>query len=267
MKLTEPRCTYFEFGTRPGIGHRHRWGGFVGPETKGLACCKCLVQNEGMKDGYAQAEEQRLISLLESAAEITYDSNPGLWDKVLTALNLKLVYQPTIAEVLREGTWRKAANARGYVATAAVRSARGKNLPDYFEKEFRRVASNDPKGDGGTTTDSATGLNLEEWGGGGVYERTAAGSIRYVDSYDDDYYREIPQWLQRGDEFDTVDWETVAAYAVLKPRMACHLARVLIMRLELCLGRPEAMSRSANADEAAAIEATWNGSTATPRIE
>ena len=205
----------------------------------------------------AQAEEQRLISLLESAAKTTYDSDPGLWDEVLTALKLSLVYQPTLAEVLRKGTWRNAANAGAYVATAAVRSARGKKLPDYFEKEFRRVASNDPKGDVGTATDSATGFNLEDWGGGGVYERTATGAMRYVDSYDDDYYREIPQWLQRGDESDAIDWETVAAYAVLKPRMACLLARVLIMRLDLHLGRPEAMSRSANADEAAAIEATW----------
>src|SRR5260370_27926543 len=90
-----------------------------------------------------QTEPQRLVYLLESAAKTNYDSNPGLWDEVLTALNLNLCYQPTIAEVLRKGTWRNAANARAYVATAAVRSARGKNLPDYFEKDFRRVESGD----------------------------------------------------------------------------------------------------------------------------
>jgi hypothetical protein len=204
-----------------------------------------------------QTEPQRLISLLESAAKTNYDSNPGLWDEVLTALNLNLCYQPTIAEVLRKGTWRNAANARAYVATAAVRSARGKNLPDYFEKDFRRVESGDPNGEVGTLIDSAAGFDIEDWGGGGIYDRTATGAMRYMDSDDDDYYREIPDWLQRGAEYDAVDWETVAAYAVLKPRMACHLARVLIMRLDLRLGRPEAMSRAANADEATAIEAAW----------
>jgi hypothetical protein len=202
----------------------------------------------------SQTEPPRLIALLESAAKTTYDSSPGVWDEVLTALNLNLCYQPTIAGVLRKGTWRSAANPRAYVATAAVRSAQRERLPDYIEKEFRRVASSDPSA---TLVDSATGFNLEDWGGGGVYERTATGGLRYVDADDDDYYRETPEWLQRGDEHDAVDWETVAAYAVLKPRMACHLARVLITRLDLRLGRPEAMSRAANADEASAIEATW----------
>jgi len=206
-----------------------------------------------------QTDVQRLIILLEAAAATcSYDSNPKLWDEVLAALNLDICYQLTIADVLQRGTWRKAADVKAYVASSAVRSARGKNLPDYFEKEFRRVTSHGPETDKGTVEDSAAGQKLEEYGGGGVYERTASGAIRYVDEYaSEDYYEQIPGWLQRGGEYDAVDWETIAAYAVLKPKMACQLARVLIMRLELGLGRPEAMARAASPEEASAIEATW----------
>jgi hypothetical protein len=54
-----------------------------------------------------QTEAQRLAPLIESAAKTsTYDSNPKLWDELLTTLNLDLCYQLTIAEVLRRGTWR-----------------------------------------------------------------------------------------------------------------------------------------------------------------
>jgi hypothetical protein len=205
-----------------------------------------------------QTDAPRLTVLFESAAKTTtYDSNPKLWDEVLTGLNLDLRYQLTVAEVLRRGTWRSAKNARAYIASAAVRSARGQKLLDYSDKEFRRVASDEPNSDVGTHVDSGAGFDLEEWGGGGVYERTASGAIRYVDSDDDGDYRQIPGWLQRGEEPDAVDWETVAAYAVLKPRMACQLARALINRFELRIGRPETMARAANDDEAAAIEAAW----------
>ena len=205
------------------------------------------------------SEAQRVIALLEAAATIAYDLNPTLWNEVLLALNLKLCYQPAVAEVLRNGTWRTAANPKAYIATAAVRSARGKKLVDYSENEFRRVHSNDIGGTVAAAKDSAAGFNLEDWGGGGVYERTATGALRYVDDYDDDddYYRTIPDWLQRGVERDCVDWETVAAYAALKPRMACLLARALIMRLELRIGRPEAMSRASSTKEASMIEAAW----------
>ena len=205
-----------------------------------------------------QTDVQRLTVLLESAAKTTtYDSNPKLWDEVLTVLNLDLRYQLTVAEVLRRGTWRNAKNARAYIASAAVRSARGKKLPDYSEKEFRWVASDEVNSDVGTRIDSAAGFDLEEWGGGGVYKRTASGAIRYLDSDDDGDYRQIPGWLQRGEEHDAVDWETVAAYAVRKPKMACQLAHVLITRYDRRLGRPEAMARAASTEEASAIEAAW----------
>jgi hypothetical protein len=105
--------------------------------------------------------------------------------------------------------------------------------------------------------DSGAGFDLENWGGGGVYERTASGAMRYVDSDDDGDYRHIPSWLQRGEEHDAIDWETVAAYAVRKPKMGCQLARVLITRYDRRLGRHEAMARAASAEEASAIEATW----------
>ena len=60
-----------------------------------------------------QTDAPRLTVLFESAAKTTtYDSNPKLWDEVLTGLNLDLRYQLTVAEVLRRGTWRSAKNAR-----------------------------------------------------------------------------------------------------------------------------------------------------------
>jgi len=204
-----------------------------------------------------QKDAQRLTVLLESAAKTTYDSDPTLWDELLKALNLDRLYQLTVAEVLRQGRWRKTKNPCAYISSAAVRSARGKRLPDYSEKQFRRVASDEPNDDVGTHIDSAAGFDLEDWGGGGVYERTASGAIRYVESDDDNYYRQIPGWLQRGEEHDAVDWETVAAYAAIKPRMACLLAQVLIARLDRRLGRPEAMACSASDKEAKAIEAAW----------
>lgn len=206
-----------------------------------------------------EPDTHQLIALLESAVHVsTYDSNPKLWDDVLTDLNLDLCYQLTVAEVLRQGRWRNAKNPRAYITSAAVRSARRKQLPDYSEKEFRRAPSDEPNSDTGTRIDSAAGFDLEEWGGGGVYKRTASGAMRYVEDAGDGDYREIPRWLQRGNEYDTIDWETVAAYAAVKPRMACQLARTLIMRLELRIGRPAAMARGKSNDEAAAKELKEN---------
>ncbi len=199
---------------------------------------------------------KEVITVLEAAAETTYDINPGVWDQALRALKLDSRYQPAVAKVLRQGRWRTAANPLAYVATAAVRSAHRDRLPDYTDRAFRRVASDEPNSDVGTAADSAAGFNIDEWGPGRVYVRTPTGGLT-SEGDDDDDSLEIPQWLQRGDEYDAVDWETVAAYAVLKPRMACDLARALIARLDLRLGRPEAVSRAASATEAAAIEAAW----------
>jgi hypothetical protein len=79
--------------------------------------------------------------------------------------------------------------------------------------------------------------------------------MRWIDDGDDEH--QIPEWLQRGEEYDAVDWETVAAYAAQKPRMAPDLARTLILRFERHIGRPEAVARAWSEREGRAIAAAW----------
>jgi hypothetical protein len=173
----------------------------------------------------------RVVSLFERAlAGVVYDENRQVWDELLNTLNLKTCYQPAIARVLSEGRWRNKQNPRAYVATAAARAALSMNLLDFNERGFRRIQSSDVSDNRPTTRQSISPIDgpdiIENACGGGIYERTPTGAMRWVDGGDDDY-REIPPWLRRGDEYDTVDWETVAVYAVHKPRMAYNLARAL----------------------------------------
>lgn len=198
-----------------------------------------------------------MVILLESVAGVTYDSSPKLWDHILSLLNLKLAFQPAIAEILREEKWRDAENPKAYVAKAAYQLGLRMRLPDFSDRQFRRVASGDISGATATDIDSVAGFNLEEWGGGGVYEPTASGGLRYVNFDDADFGRELPRWLQRGDENDGIDWETVAAYAVRKPSRACFLSRVLIARYSIGLSRQQAQSRASSPEEVSKIEAAW----------
>jgi hypothetical protein len=203
----------------------------------------------------------RVVSLFERAlAGVVYDENRQVWDELLNTLNLKTCYQPAIARVLSEGRWRNKQNPRAYVATAAARAALSMNLLDFNERGFRRIQSSDVSDNRPTTRQSISPIDgpdiIENACGGGIYERTPTGAMRWVPGDDDDY-REIQRWLQRGEEYDSVDWETVAAYAVQKPRMACSLARALIQRFEFQTGRPEAAARAESKQEASELEAAW----------
>jgi hypothetical protein len=130
-------------------------------------------------------------------------------------------------------------------------------LPDFIDREFRRTPYSDNRP---TALQSISPVNgpdiIENECGGGIYERTPTGAIRYVDSYDD-YIREFPEWLRRGDENDCVDWETVAVYAAQKPRMAPALAEALILRFEDRIGRPAAIAAAHSAEKVHEIEAAW----------
>ncbi|MCE5306804.1 MAG: hypothetical protein LLG20_04110 [Acidobacteriales bacterium] len=186
--------------------------------------------------------------------------NRQAWDEVLALLNLRTCYQPAVAKVLSEQRWRDTKNPRAYVATAAARAALSMKLLDFTDREFRRVQASDISDRTVTTHQSISPLNgpdiIEDACGGNIYERTSGGALRWVPGDDGDY-REIQPWLQRGEEYDSVDWETVAAYAVQKPRMACNLARALIERFEFRTGRPEAVARADGKLAGAELEAAW----------
>jgi hypothetical protein len=206
------------------------------------------TENVYRLSGNAEVKAPASLSLFEAAAKTgSYDSDPQRWDEVLRTLNLDLRYQLAVAEVLRQGRWRTARAPSAYIASAAVRSARRKELSDYFEKKFRRVPSDKSGNSAGTHEDSLF-KSLEEmefW------------AYVYSDDGEDDRYLNIPEWLKRPHEHDAVDWETVAVYAALKPRMASLLAQVLMMRLEFRTGRPAAIASGQDHDQAAAIEAAW----------
>ncbi len=208
-----------------------------------------------------ESRRDRVVSIFERAlAGPVYDANQQAWDEALRTLNLRPCYQPAVVKVLSENRWRSKDNPRAYVATAAARAGLSMKLLDFPEREFRRVQASDVSESRATTLHSISPIHgpdiIENACGGGIYERTATGAIRWVDGDDGDY-RQIPSWLQRGDETDAVDWETVAVYAAQKPRMACRLAKALIQRFEFRTGRPEAIRRAKSKQEASELEAAW----------
>ena len=92
-------------------------------------------------------------ALFESVATVHYDESPADWDRALKALNLRLCYQPAVAEVLQQGRWRTAMNPGAYIATAAYRRALALKLPysvdqttepDGTTRRFQVVASDAP---------------------------------------------------------------------------------------------------------------------------
>lgn len=68
-------------------------------------------------------------ALFKSVAGFHYDENPVEWDRALKLLNLRLCYQPAVAEVLQQGRWQTSKNPSAYIATAAYRRALALNLP------------------------------------------------------------------------------------------------------------------------------------------
>src|ERR1019366_10715004 len=62
-------------------------------------------------------------ALFEAVARVHYNQNPSDWDRALKALNLRLCYQPAVAEVLEQGRWRTAMHPGAYIATSAYRRA------------------------------------------------------------------------------------------------------------------------------------------------
>jgi hypothetical protein len=69
--------------------------------------------------------------------------------------------------------------------------------------------------------------------------------------------QQIPQWLQKRGEHDAVNWEIVAQYVALKPRMVRALARALRLRFEDRITKRAALEQTANLKEAREIENAW----------
>jgi hypothetical protein len=103
----------------------------------------------------APAPERRVLGLADFEAVVgtVYDENRDAWETVMKALNLRLCYQPAVAEVLGQARWRTARNPRAYIATAAYRRALSMELPYWIDRvvepdgtvrRFRTVPSSAP---------------------------------------------------------------------------------------------------------------------------
>ena len=205
-------------------------------------------------------------------------------------LNLPACYVPAAQEILRQGAWRRhtgrGQNPIGYVKTATEREGLKMGLAthrhdrteprvptkdqpqkrvlesrmeelrfDRVEKRQGRVPLAVP--DGVKYSDHID--QLQGVGIGGMRIKTSRGTWHQGSGeLADDYsHREIPIWLQRDDEYDAVNWETVAKYAALKPRLVPSLAKALRLRLEEKIGRPAAMRAASSPKEAREIGAAW----------
>jgi hypothetical protein len=204
-------------------------------------------------------------------AGTTYDANQPTWDRVLTVLNLRVCYQPAIREVIEQGRWRKIANPRAYVATAAYRRAMELELPFYAdrvvdtnwltgEEETRRfdvVPSSVPyarEPDYGQDEDGNPYTEEESWG--------CAGG--------DDFHWEdrIPDWLRpdgwtlrkqrhHAQDGDRILWERVAQVAVSKTYMARWVGKALRLQYEDFVPREIAIQRERRPDSKRAIAAAY----------
>ena len=125
---------------------------------------------------------------------------------------------------------------------------------DHADKRRGHVPLAIPRG--ATFTDHVDRLGFANHGkatktrGGTLHQGSGEGA-----GYDSG--RHIPDWLQRDGDPESVDWNTVAKYAVLKARLAPSLAKTLWLRLEKRIGRPAAMKAASSPKEAREIGAAW----------
>jgi hypothetical protein len=198
-----------------------------------------------------------VASLFERAlAGPTYDANQQAWDEVLGTLNLRPCYQPAVVKVLSEGRWRNKENPRAYVATAAAQQALAMRLPDFSDTKFRRVSGDESGFDSGEQATRRQSISPPRYDRDGeLMPDIVEGAADVADP--PSVSEHIPEWLQRGEEYDAVDWETVAVHAAQKPRMAPVLAATLISRCAVGIGRPKAVATALDPGRAREIEAAW----------
>ena len=194
-------------------------------------------------------------ALFESVAKVHYDDNSSDWDRALKALNLRLCYQPAVAEVLQQGRWRTAMNPGAYIATAAYRRALALELPFSSDRvvepngdarRFRVVSSDAPfskEPDYGQDED-----------GNAYTEEENRGAACGGDSGGDDggWEQSVPDWLRPSgwmlrqqrwheNDGDRVNWEKVAEKAVQKRYMRRFVAKALRLSYEEFVPREKAI--------------------------
>jgi hypothetical protein len=199
----------------------------------------------------AKQKPSDLCALFTSVARVHYDDNPPDWNRTLKALNLRLCYQPAVAEVLQQDRWQNSKNPRAYVATAAYRRALALELPYHVDQvkevqpdgtvksiRFRTVPSGTPcPKDPGYGEDEDGNKFTEEEGWGACGADSGSGDSECA------WESRIPGWLQpRGwmlrqqrhheSDGDRVDWQKVAEIAVQKGYMRRFVAKALRLRFE-----------------------------------
>jgi hypothetical protein len=227
--------------------------------------------------------------LFDQLAKTPLEGHDDEWLHLIgEVLKLPGCYLPAAQEILRQGAWRRhtglGQNVIGYVKTATEREGQRIGLATHRHdrteprvptksqpprrkhenrmEELRFDHADQRRGEvplavprGVTSSDH---VDRFEYGSlYGMPTKTRAGTWRQGgELYDEDRVREIPEWLQRDDESDAVDWKTVAKYAVLKARLAPALAKTLGLR-EMGISRPAAIRAASSPAEAREIEAAW----------
>jgi len=243
-----------------------------------------------------EMKQSDVVLLLDKLAALPVEGNDEEWLQFMgDTLKMQLCYLPAAQEVLRQNRWRahtgKGQNPIGYIKTATYREALRMGLAMYRETAEPRILTKDvpkrsalpernedlrfdrldvqkgraplsiPEDKWDAYEDHVDALHAAHYDSG-TYRRTEQGVWRQGgDSLDvdNDYsvHCEVPDWLQRRDDPDAVDWETVARYAARKPRMVPALARALKLRFDDRIGRPQAVARMASAQQGLEIEAAW----------
>ena len=206
------------------------------------------------------ATKQMVIALFDSvSATPNYEANRVEWDRVIELLDFKLNCQPAIAKVLGQDRWRTARNPKGYVARAAWIQAQSMRLlgPGYVDSDLQGKKLKVIRGER-LEADKSHGMDLavdengddrltshqERWDTA-VHKITMKGVVFNGIPLSDRYDKVgpiIPRWLQRPNDGDAYNWETVARYAATKPCMVPALALALQLRFERSLPREQAIS-------------------------
>ncbi|MCE5306803.1 MAG: hypothetical protein LLG20_04105 [Acidobacteriales bacterium] len=132
------------------------------------------------------------------------------------------------------------------------------HLLDFTDREFRRKPGGRGSGleDGPTVRQSISPPcgNFED---GEPLPDIVEGAMDCRDNEDlPAVGHNIPQWLQRDEEYDAVDWLKVARHVARKPRMIPALAKALTQRAA-GFSRPRSVTMAASKEEAREIEAAW----------
>jgi hypothetical protein len=205
----------------------------------------------------AEAVVQRddVVAALGNVAGKFYDEMPKDWDAVMRLLNLSLCYQPAVAMVLKTAHWKRAANPKAYVATAAFRLAVKHDLVE--RPRFHSPYRFDEVDAGPVSNHISARLNSD--GEEMTYEEQMDRmDFEFGDYFEDSKIEErIPDWLRRDQESGWhVDWVRVAECAVRKESMVDSVADILQL-MALGVPRERAFEMAQDETERKAMQAAW----------